>query len=134
MRSEFGGNRVFNLPGSVCDAFLVKSQDQLDKGSWRALKNSTVNADGGSSFANGEVDQFGANESNNMGSGTFQNVTWKSDPSQVSGNYGAQTSCRHYEHLKHWKIPLNNVGIGRKTGRWHSTWKTRRALLLQKYY
>ena len=84
------------------------------------LKNSTVNADGGSSFANGEVDQFGANESNNMGSGTFQNVTWKSDPSQVSGNYGAQTSCRHYEHLKHWKIPLDNVGIGRKTGRWHS--------------
>ena len=50
------------------------------------------------------------------------------------GNYGAQTSCRHYEHVKHWKIPLNNVDIGRKTGRWHSTWKTRRVLLFQKYY
>ena len=57
MCSEFGGNPVFNLPGSVCDAFSVKPQDQLDKGSWRALKNSTVNADGGSIFANGEVDR-----------------------------------------------------------------------------
>ena len=50
MCSEFGGSQVFNLPGSVCGVFLVKSQDQLDKGSWRALKNSTVNADGGSSW------------------------------------------------------------------------------------
>ena len=104
--SEFGENQVFNLPGSVCDAFPVKSQDQLDKGSWRALKNFTVNADGGSSFANGEVDQFGANENNSMGSGRFGNATWKSDPSQISGNYGAQTGCLHYEHLKHWKSSL----------------------------
>ena len=57
MCSEFGGSQVFNLPGSVCGVFLVKSQDQLDKGSWRALKNSTVNADGGSNFANGEGDR-----------------------------------------------------------------------------
>ena len=54
--SEFGGSQVFNLPGSVCGVFLVKSQDQLDKGSWRALKNSTVNADGDNNFSNGKVD------------------------------------------------------------------------------
>ena len=60
-----------------------------------ALKNSTGNTDGGSSSANGKVDQFGANESSSIGSGTFRNAAWKSDPSWVSGNYGTQTSVLH---------------------------------------
>ena len=62
---------------------LVIYNTSLTKVHGGLLKNSTVNADGGNRFANGEVDQFGAIESSSMGSGTFRNAIWKSDPSQV---------------------------------------------------
>ena len=51
-----------------------------------------------------------------MGSGTFGNATWKFDPSQVPGNYGAQTSCHHYEHVKHWKSSLEQCWQYQKNG------------------
>ena len=41
-----------------------------------------------------------------MGSDTFGNAAWKSDPSQVPRNYEAQTSCHNYEHVKDWKSSL----------------------------